>query len=359
MRSSAAAAIEVSRRASTTATAPATACADLTLADHPLAAGGGLGTRVALGLGGAHQRVGATGESASALLGGAQRQPGVHLRGAGGACRLTELVARGGVGLLLGRVLGRGEPLLEVGESGEVLVAGLLRPRDGGGEALGLALGRPGHRAELAELLRDGSQGRVGLVELGQGHVHPLLGLAALVCEPGDVEAESLAGVGGCGELLGGLVDRGLHLDQAGPARGAAGGEVGAEHVALTGDRGDVGQLAHEVASLAEPVDDGDLEQHPTQSRTQRLGAVDDVDGIADRGRQPGPGGVVEAAVVESAEQDPGATEVLALEVAQRADGGVDVLDRDGVGRGAEGGGDSALVARTHREQCRDRAEQA
>ena len=54
------------------------------LAEQALAALGGAGPGLALGPGGAHQRVGAAVQRAGALLGGAQGQPGVHLALPGG-----------------------------------------------------------------------------------------------------------------------------------------------------------------------------------------------------------------------------------------------------------------------------------
>ena len=56
-------------------------------------------------------------------------------------------------------------------------------------------------------------------------------------------EPEPLADVVGLGQPLLGVVDRGLDLDQARLGRGTAGGEVGAEHVAVAGDRHDVRHL--------------------------------------------------------------------------------------------------------------------
>ena len=61
-------------------------------------------------------------QSPGALLGGAQRQAGIHLALAGGLGRLGEALALGDVRLLVGRVLGRRQPLLEVGEPGTVLL---------------------------------------------------------------------------------------------------------------------------------------------------------------------------------------------------------------------------------------------
>ena len=120
------------------------------LADQPLAALGGPGAGVALGLRGAGQRVGAAVQRAGPLLGRAQREPGVHLalpRGAGG---LDEALALAGVRLLVGGVLGGGEPRLQLAEPGQVLVAGLEGGGDGALEALGLARGRSGPASRTA-----------------------------------------------------------------------------------------------------------------------------------------------------------------------------------------------------------------
>ena len=70
----------------------------------------------------------------------------------------------------------------------------------------------------------------------------------------------------------------------------------------------------------------------------------------------PGQVGVVD---VPAAEQEPGPAEVLGLEVLDRPDRGVDVLDGDRVGGRAEGRGDRGLVAGPDRQQRGDRAEQA
>ena len=172
------------------------------LADQALAALGGACARLALGLGGAQQRVGAAVEGASALLGRAQREPGVHLALARLAGCLGELLALGGVGLLVGDVLGGGEARLEVGEAGQVGLAGLPGGGDGPLEALGLALGGAGLGAVLPELLGHRGQGRVGLVELGQGDVDALEAVVAGGLEAGDLEPEPLGGGGGLGERV-------------------------------------------------------------------------------------------------------------------------------------------------------------
>ena len=73
-----------------------------------------------------------------------------------GSCRL--------VGLRLGQV----QPLLEVGQAGEVAVAGRPRRRRAPVEPLGLGGGRAGRLAELGELLGHRGQPGVGLVQRGQ-----------------------------------------------------------------------------------------------------------------------------------------------------------------------------------------------
>ncbi len=90
---------------------------------------------------------------------------------------------------------------LEVGEPGQVAVAGLLGGGDGGGDPLRLGLGGPGHRPELPQLLGDGGEGRVGLVQLRERDVDAALRLGALLLQPGQVEAETLAGVRRLGQL--------------------------------------------------------------------------------------------------------------------------------------------------------------
>ena len=212
------------------------------LADHPLPALGGAGPGLTLLSGGAEQAVGTPVQRAGALLGGAQRQPGVHLALAGGAGGLGEGLALGGVRLLLGAVLRGGQPGLQLRQPGEVALVRLLGLGDGALEAVGLAAGGAGLRAVLAELLGHRRQRRVGLVQLGQRDVGTLLGVEALGLHARGLEREPLPRRGRLGELGGGLVDRGLDLDQRRLGRGATGGEVRPEHVTGTRHRGDVGR---------------------------------------------------------------------------------------------------------------------
>ena len=147
------------------------------------------------------QPVGAAVQRAGPLLGGAQRQPGVHLALPGGTGGLAEALAVGGVRLLLGAVLRGREPGLELGQAGQVALVRLLGLRDRALEALGLAAGGAGLRAVLAELLGHRRQRRVGLVQLGQRDVDPLLRIEALGLHAGRLEREPLPRRGRLGEL--------------------------------------------------------------------------------------------------------------------------------------------------------------
>ena len=184
--------MDSSRRARTTATPPADGLADAALARQLLAAGDRRGPRLALRLGGAQQRVGPAVQRAGPLLGGAQRQPGLHLGGPRRARGLGEPLALGGVRLLLRGVLGRRQSRLELREALEVLVPGVPGGLDRLVEPGGLGPGVAGLGAVLAQLLGHGGQRGVGLVQLGQGDVDPAPRLLALGLQRGHVEAESL-----------------------------------------------------------------------------------------------------------------------------------------------------------------------
>ena len=127
-----------------------------------------------------------------------------------------------------GASLGRGEPLLELGQGrrGRRRAA----PRAAAierSQPLGLAAGGPGLRPELPELLGHGGHPGVGLVQPVQGGLRRpasatrLLLQGRLQREAGPVEA-----VTGLDEARGRLVDRGLHLEQARRGGRAAGGPV-------------------------------------------------------------------------------------------------------------------------------------
>ena len=166
--------------------------------------------------GGAQQGVGAAVQRAGPLLGGAQRQPGVHLGLAGRPAR-----PRPAARARWCRAPRRGRPRRRPG------AARGRRGRRGPGsraasalaiacvEPLGLAAGGAGLGAVLAELLGDGGQRGVGLVQLGEGDVDPLAGRRARSPRGARCRSPAARRRRRLGELLGGLVDGRLDLDQA------------------------------------------------------------------------------------------------------------------------------------------------
>ena len=290
------------------------------------------------------------------LLGRAQREPGLHLALARRPGGLGERLAVVGDLLGVGVLLGAGQPCLELPEPFEVLRPGLLRLGDRPLEPLGLAAGGPGLGAELAELLGHGGERRVGLVQLGEGDVDALLGLVPLPLQAGHVEAEPLGRRDRLGQLLGRLVDRGLDLDEAGLAGRAAGGDVGAEQVAVAGHRGQRGVAGDQRPRRGEVVDDGHPVEQPRQRGTHGLGAGDHVEGVRRALGQRRPAADVVGRA--GAEHQAGPAEVVLLEVADRGDRGVGVLEGDGVGGAAEGAGHGGLEAAADGEQRGHRAEQ-
>ena len=208
------------------------------LAGPPVATGLGPGPPLALLGGGAVQLVGAAGDGPDPLLAGTHGEAGLHLGLPGGAGGLLELVAQRGVGLGVVRAVrpesgGCVVALLELGEGGPVGVQLL----DGGGDRalqpLGLAAGRAGLGAELAELLGDGGHPGVRLVQPVQRGLH-VPGRERLLVQRGlQGEPEPLDPVAGLGQRASGVVDRGLHLEQARRGGRAAGGALAAEQVAV------------------------------------------------------------------------------------------------------------------------------
>ena len=161
------------------------------------------GAGLALVLGGAQQLVGPAVQGARPLLGGAQREPGLHLALAGTRGRPRRAARASSVDLLeSGSSSARASRASRSPSPARSLVAGLLGLGDRPLEPLGLAAGGAGLGAELAELLGHRGQGGVGLVQLGERDVDPLLGLVPLALQPGHVEAEPLARGDRLGQLL-------------------------------------------------------------------------------------------------------------------------------------------------------------
>ena len=208
----------------------------------------------------------------------------------------------------------------------------------------------------LPELLGDGGEGGVGLVQARQRHVHALGRLVPRGLQPAGLEGCPLPGRDRLGQRGLGLLDRRLDLQQALLLAGAAGGVPRAEHVAGRGDGGERRLGLDEGPGGREVRDQRDTVQEGGEARAQLTGAVDDVDGPGRPLRQgrPLPRAGRGRAV---GQQQGGPTEVVALEVAQRRERGGDVAHGDRIGGRAQCSGHRGLVPVLDGEQGDHRAE--
>ncbi|CAM5707713.1 hypothetical protein SBADM41S_07365 [Streptomyces badius] len=189
-----------------------------------------------------------------------------------------EPVPYGGVGLLLGRcLLGDQQPLGQLlGLLGGPL-QGLLGAGGGGGHALGLARRVFEPSREPPELL-----GEAGIFPLGRPAALPQLLderglLRAPLPRPALGLGQLLAPYGQLGQLGGGLVDGGLHLQQAGRPGRPAVREVGGEHVPLPGHRGQPGVRGDQLLGVLQCRDDHRVRDEAADGPDQRGGPAHEV----------------------------------------------------------------------------------
>ena len=232
----------------------------------------------ALGRGRPQQLIGPAGQRPDPLLAGTDGEPGLHLGLPDlAAAGLQRVPLRGGRLLVDRDLLGRGQPLLQVGQLGHVLLAGLGRGGAGPVQPLGLGRGRAGAGPEPAELLGDGVQLGVGLVEpvergvdLAAGRVRGGLAStssAATAGTPGlglgqPVSASSTAA---CTSItLGALAEP--PTAQSAPSRSPS-----------RGHRAHAGAGRDQVAGGVQVGHHGDPVQRPVQRRPQRRRRLDQV----------------------------------------------------------------------------------
>ena len=352
MRSSAARWIDTSSLARTTVTATPTACAArpsrTSRSRRSIAR-----ARASRSASAARTRESARPCSARARSSlGAQGEPGVHLRLAGGAGRLGEPLALGGVGLLVGGVVGRGEP----GSRGRRARRGPGRgppgrPRSPWRSARPRPRAERAVRAVVAELLGHGGQGRVGLVELGQRDVDPALGVEALGARAGRcrsraarrrrsprvswVDASSYAA----------WISSRLGCDAEPPAAKWAPNTSPSRVTAVTS-----GRSATRARAASRSATTAVLKSRRASAGRRVSGHDTTSTAYA---AWPGSPGQARSSVDAAAEQQPGPAEVTGLEVADRRDGGVAVGDGHGVGGRAQRRGDRGLVAGCRRSARR------
>ncbi len=274
---------------------------------------------LALVAGGPLEAVGSARERTLTLLAGAHAQPGIDLDLPGSHGGLGQPVALGGVGVVVARLgLSGLQPRLEAGERCGVVVAGPRRGRDGGRQPVGLGRGRPGGRAELAELLGDRRHPGVAVVQPLERCLDHRRGLRLLARGGLELEPHPLRGVGGLGEASAGLVDGSLDLEQARSARRPADGQAPAEHVAVAGDRDEGVVAPDERPRTLEVVDDDHALEQAGQGQPQVIGRDDRVEGVPRALGQHGPGRRVGATT--AGDEQGGAACLLALERCERLD---------------------------------------
>ena len=247
----------------------------------------------ALGPGGALERLGAAGQRPRPLLAGAQGQPRLGLAGPRTGGQLGQPVAPGAAlddrRLALGGLdLGGGEPLGELGQLGAVVLerAGgglerLLQPR-------GLGVRGAGRRAEVAQLLGDGGERGVGLVEAVERRLVRRAGRRLGLGGADELEPHAL-GVGGrLRDARAGLVERGLQVQGAGRGGRAAGRAVAGQHVAGAGGDDQVGAGGDDRAGRGQVVDDDDVGEQGLDGRAHVLGGAHEVDRAGGAGRHVG-----------------------------------------------------------------------
>ncbi len=270
---------------------------------------------------------------------------------------VLELVPQGGVGLGVVRPGGARRrcrvPLGELGQRGPVGLEGLGCGRDRALDPLGLAAGGAGLGAELAQLLGHRRHPGVRLVQAVEGCLHvagrvSLLLERGLQREPHPVDAVTRRDQAGAG-----LVDRGLHLEQARRGGRAAGGPLPAQQVALGRHRDEPGLVLHEPAGGREVVDHDHVGQQPADGRAQSVRDGHQVERGAGTGGQLGTIGGRRVGRDGAADEQADPAGVVVLEQPDGGLGGGHVADRDGVGGRPEGGGDRALVAGLHASPAR------
>ena len=212
------------------------------LAGPALPTGLGAGAGLPLLGGGPGQGVGAAGEGPGPLLPRPDGEAGPPSRSGGRAWPAPRAGPRGGVGLeevrLVGRLLGRGpEPLLELGEGRPV---GLQRLAGPGDRASRRSASPRAARACAPSWPSCSATADIRASDSCSWSRAPCTSRDASACSSGErldreadpVDAGDRPRPAGCG-----LVDRGLHLEQARRAGRAAGGVVARQHVAVAGDR--------------------------------------------------------------------------------------------------------------------------
>ena len=310
-----------------------------------------------LGGGRGGERVGPAADRAQPLLDGAHLKARLHLGVARRRGTLGQFLAllvglqvfelRVARALLVGLRLR--ELALQLGELGLVLLRAALGRAHGGVEPLGLVGGGPRGPRQPAEPPGDLRRGRVHGLHPAADLLELLPGGLLRLGRLGEGVRRRLAGQLGGRELRRGLVGGGPHVKQRLPARGPAPRPVRPDQVAVGGHRTKIRMIPNECGRLCK------VRRPPPRRRAVRATAPASSpapvtrstahrapSGSAGRARRPGLGatagpgrGDYQADGAGVGRADPG----------EDFDRGVQAVHGEGLGGGAEGGGDGLLVA--------------
>ena len=304
------------------------------------------------------QLVGAAVQGAGALLGGAQRQPRLGLGGAGLPRRVDELLA--GVELGLGgRVgLGAGQAALELGEPGLVLLAGGLGLLDRLGQPVGLAPGAsgPGSRTGPAPRRRRRAWRRTRAA--WRARRRPAGCASARSCSSRAMSKDSRSddAIASASWRLASstaawISSRLGWLDEPPAATWAPRTSPSRVTAVSSGCRATSWRAAVRSPTTATRSSRWVSAGRTTSGHSTASTAYDASAGSV--GQVAGP-----PAAGAAGDDQPGAAEVVGLEVVDRVDGRGGTLDDDRVGGRAQRAGDRGLVATADGEQGGHRAEQ-
>src|SRR6266508_4318157 len=210
--------------------------------------------------------------------------------------------------------LGELQPLLKLGQRFQASFPGVFGLLLGGGQALGLGLGRTRGGAQLGQAPGGGVALPLGVLASGRGRVDLLLGGVGVGPRTVELAAQGAEPRLGVDALGAGLLDCRLDLDEAGLLARAAGRREGADHVAVGRDRAQRWSVADNGSGGGQVGGEDHVAQGAAQGRPQVFRRLDQVE------RPPGAvrkDGTVEPAVlarVGRGDEQRGPAGVLPLE---------------------------------------------
>src|SRR4051794_14855834 len=157
----------------------------------------------------------------------------------------------------------------------------------------------------------------------GQGDLDRGACLTMLLVQLALGKPQAIADVTGFRQLLLGVIDSGLQFDQCRRCGRSSRGEVRTKNVPVNGDGDEIGQYRDKAAGCRQVIDQDHLAQQTVHCWCELVGYVDDSNGVLGAARKSWPllyplfGG-------QSAKQQAGPSQILTLEMVERANGRID-----------------------------------